>query len=149
MNKPIKLITILCLILLILAFNFSDLFAGKKYKELNNTEFSQLVNSTKTIIIDVRRPDEWQKTGVIKNSKLLTLFDTRGRTNPEFIKKIRLIPKHANIVFVCKVGARSEEAAKYLTKELGFTNVYNLDNGIVSWKRQNKPVVSINKGDRL
>lgn len=149
MNNFFKLTALLSIVLLSSAFSFSDLFAGKKYQELNNAEFAQLVDSTKTIIIDVRRVDEWMTTGIIKDSKLLTLFDAKGRTNPDFIKKIRLLPKHANIVFVCKIGVRSEQAAKFLTKELGFTKVYNLDNGIMRWKQHNKPVVASTQGTKL
>ena len=30
-------------------------------------------------VIDVRRPEEWSKTGVIEGSHLLTFFDAKGR----------------------------------------------------------------------
>ena len=33
-------------------------------------------------VIDVRRPEEWSKTGVIEGSHLLTFFDAEGRYDP-------------------------------------------------------------------
>ena len=34
-------------------------------------------------IIDVRRPDEWQSSGVVESSYLLTFFDKRGNYDVE------------------------------------------------------------------
>lgn len=35
------------------------------------------------VMIDVRRPDEWDRTGVIKNAHLMTFFDEYGNHNIE------------------------------------------------------------------
>ena len=149
MSFPSKLVGLLFLVLLVSAFSFADLFAGKSYKDINNKELSTLIKQDKITIIDIRRPEEWRQTGIIKDSKLLTLFDKRGRMNPNFIQKIHLLPKNTPIALICRTGARTRVASKYLSKELGYTNIYNVKNGITYWKIKNNPVVSGKQGTKL
>jgi rhodanese-related sulfurtransferase len=42
------------------------------------------------------------------------------------------LDKDKTIVVICRSGNRSNEAAKLL-EELGFTNIYNVNQGITSW----------------
>ena len=44
---------------------------------IGNAELRELVDSG-IPIVDVRRPDEWESTGVIDQSELLTFFDKKG-----------------------------------------------------------------------
>lgn len=53
------------------------------------------------------------------------------RDLPQFIKEIEHI-KHKRVLAVCTGGVRCEKASGYLVKK-GFTNVYQLDGGIVSY----------------
>lgn len=57
-------------ILISLSFLVISLFA--QLKEVDNKELEKM-NEDGVIIIDIRRVDEWEKTGITENSKLLTL----------------------------------------------------------------------------
>ena len=53
------------------------------YTDVDNAALKALVDDG-VKIVDVRRPDEWRRTGVIPGSALLTAFDAGGRFNPDF-----------------------------------------------------------------
>lgn len=136
-----KLVLVSTLGFLLLAFSWSDLFVKESYQNLNNQQLSRLIEADNITIIDIRRAEEWRQTGVIKNSKLLTLFDKNGKTKPQFLTEIQRIPKDKPIAIICKVGNRSKVASRYLSKQ-GWTKVYNLKHGILSWKRAQYPLIA-------
>jgi rhodanese-related sulfurtransferase len=81
--------------------------------------------TAKVVLIDVRRPDEFTgELGHIPGSSLLTL--------DQLPAKIDSLPKDKTIVFVCRSGARSAQAASFAL-ESGFTDVYNLRGGMLLW----------------
>ena len=53
-----------------------------KYKQANIAETQELLRQG-AAIIDVRRPEEWQLTGIVAGSQLLTFFDALGNCKPE------------------------------------------------------------------
>ena len=75
-------------------------------------------------VIDVRRVDEWQSTGVIPGSLLITAFDASGKPVPGFADAVRArVAPDAQIVIVCRSGNRSAMAAKLLADQAGYTNL--------------------------
>jgi len=46
---------------------------------------------------------------------------------------------HAPIVLICMSGARSAQGCQYLAQR-GFTRLYNLGGGLVSWTRCGLPL---------
>jgi rhodanese-related sulfurtransferase len=94
-------------------------------------------------IYDIRRPDEWKQTGVIKGSRLLTLFDTKG-VNPDFMPTLSKETKpDEKVIFICRTGNRTLQAANYVAKELHYSQVYNVSGGITGWIRNGFPVEKI------
>lgn len=107
---------------------------GKKFSELDNEALKAKI-AAGTPIIDIRRPDEWQQTGVVRGSHLITFFDKQGKVNPQFgaeLKKV-ISTQHDDVVIICRTGNRSSVLAKYLTGKPGFTNVANVEKGITNW----------------
>lgn len=95
-------------------------------------------------IVDIRRPDEWKQTGVIQGSQKLTFVDKSGRLTPDFLPKFTsTIPKDQPVILICRTGNRTSALARHLSKEMGYTNVYNVKNGITSWMRDGGPVNKI------
>ncbi|HRO47357.1 thioredoxin domain-containing protein [Agriterribacter sp.] len=83
-------------------------------------------------VIDVRTPEEFQ-SGHIAAAKNINIYDADFKARLEKLNK-------AQPVFVyCKGGGRSAEAAKILN-ELGFTNIYDLQGGIMAWENNRLPV---------
>ncbi len=109
----------------------------------NNLDSNQL----KTMLVhdvsifDVRRPDEWRQTGIIEDSKLLTFVDANGKINPEFLSRFTsTVDKHDPVILICRSGKRTSKLARYLVEKMGYTNVYNVRNGIMQWIRDDQPV---------
>ncbi len=54
----------------------------RKYKQIKSVDVPELLYRG-AAIVDVRRPEEWQLTGTVADSILLTFFDQEGNCNPE------------------------------------------------------------------
>ena len=77
-------------------------------------------------MIDIRRPNEWQTTGVGEGAVPLDMRD------PQFVQKlIALVPTlDAPIALICARGVRSRYLAARLT-EAGFTNIIDVPEGML------------------
>ncbi len=109
------------------------------YANIDNAELQKLL-AEGVKIYDIRRPDEWKQTGVIKGSRLLTLFNSKGVNRdfmPTFFKEVMPDEK---VILICRTGNRTQQAADYLVNQLGFDKVYNVKDGITRWIREGNPV---------
>ena len=101
--------------------------------DVNNEEMIKLSN-VNIPIVDVRRSSEWDQTGVIPNSILLTFFDEEGNYNfDEWYEKLQLeINVTDPIILICRSGYRSKIVANMMDKEFN-TTIYNAQSGMNSW----------------
>ncbi len=53
----------------------------RDYKQVPAIEAPELLQQG-AAIVDVRRPEEWQLTGTVADSILLTFFDAAGNSDP-------------------------------------------------------------------
>ena len=98
-----------------------------------NTQDVQTEIKNGTTIIDIRRKDEWTKYGTIKGSHKLTFFDEKGKYDinqwmEQFIKLVK--NKEQKFILVCAHANRTKVVGKFLTKQLRYKNVFELDGGI-------------------
>ena len=92
-------------------------------------------------IMDIRRPDEWRKTGIVEGSERLTAFDGKGHFVKSFPTALRNFAKPDDeIIFICRTGNRSAVLAQMLTEQAKYKQVYNVKDGIVKWIEEKKPV---------
>lgn len=78
------------------------------------------------MLIDVRRPDEYVgELGHIAGAVLKTL-------GPELDEFLSTLNKNEIIIFICRSGARSGKATLQAL-ELGFTSVFNMEGGMLTW----------------
>jgi len=113
---------------------------GKQYTDLGNADLKQLIASG-IPVIDIRRPDEWKSTGVIEGSHLITFFDKVGQPNPDFLKHLKEIAGPSDrMVFICRTGNRSSVLSKYLSERGGYTQIANVEKGIMNWIGEGNPV---------
>ncbi len=111
-----------------------------KYKNINNDELKKLLQTGMTII-DIRRPEEWKQTGIVKGSHLLTFFDKRGRVNPGFKDKFeKLVKKKDKVILICRTGNRTGVISRFLSEREGFTGIHNVTKGITHWIAKGNPV---------
>ena len=111
--------------------------------EINNESLAKL-QADGAIIIDVRRAEEWEATGMVEGSHPLTFFDANGKYDAlAWVTALNEIAeKDQPIVLICATGVRSSKIAGLLDKRLGFSAVHNVTDGIMSWISDNNPVVS-------
>ncbi|MDC9727518.1 MAG: rhodanese-like domain-containing protein [Candidatus Thioglobus sp.] len=86
-----------------------------------------------TIIIDVRRVDEYNKYGVIPGSHKLTFFDKNGKYNAKkwLADLEKIVPtKATEFILVCAHANRTKTIGKFLNSETAYKNIYELDGGI-------------------
>ena len=117
----------LIICLLTVKFAFADVV------DVNNEQILEL-SKTNIPIVDVRSSSEWDQTGVIPTSILLTFFDKEGNYDlDKWYEKLLLeIEEGEPIILICRSGNRSRIIAEMMDKE--FDNViYNAKRGITSW----------------
>ena len=114
--------------------------AEPPYTNVDNAKLKELL-AQGVPLYDIRLPEEWRQTGVVEGSRKLTFFDAAGRTNPEFLPRFTTeVNKNAPVVLICRSGNRTDAAARELAK-MGYTQVYNVRNGITHWMNDNNPVI--------
>ena len=111
---------------------------------VNNNQIKEL-SKNNIPIIDIRRSSEWQQTGVVPKSILLTFFDKKGNYN--FDKWYNDLSVKINsdkpFILICRTGRRTRIIAEMMDKK--FDNViYNAKNGITSWIKENNITVKPN-----
>ena len=108
-------------------------FAFADVVDINNNQLLELSN-TNIPIVDVRSKTEWDQTGVIPNSILLTFFDKEGNYDlNEWYEKLLLeIDEGEPIILMCRSGNRSRIIADMMDKEFDSV-IYNAKRGIMSW----------------
>ena len=113
--------------LLIVKFAFAEVI------DVDDQEMIKLSNLN-IPIVDVRRSSEWDQTGVIPNSILLTFFDEEGNYNfDEWYEKLQLeINASDPIILICRSGKRSKVVANMIDEKFN-TIIYNAQSGINSW----------------
>lgn len=101
---------------------------------VNASEFKDLLdNSTDLLLVDVRTPQEYT-AGHIAGA-----VNIDWKNQETFATKIAEISKDKTVLIYCHSGHRSGLAGKYL-KEKGYTKIYNLETGIMGWKKAAFPV---------
>ena len=111
--------------------------AGKKVKQIKPKKLYTIADGI--ILIDVREPEEFA-SGYINGHTVLTI--PRGKLEFMAIDKIaKQYGQEAKIVTYCLKGPRGSLAALQLQK-LGFTNVSNLEGGILGWLAEGNTIHS-------
>ncbi len=96
-------------------------------------EFDKKLSATPNAqLIDVRTPEEYAG-GHLRNSLNININDK------EFEQQLGKLDKTKPVMVYCKAGSRSAAAAEKM-QEMGFTEIYNLDGGIMKWENAGKPV---------
>jgi len=102
--------------------------------ELSVSEFSNKVAEAGVITLDVRTPGEFNE-GHIEGA-LLVDFQSGN-----FENEIASLDKSKTYAVYCRSGNRSGQAVKVMS-EAGFTNIYNLNGGVIDWANAGKTLVN-------
>ena len=112
--------------------NSIQLFA--EIYEVNNEKIKMLLGNN-VPLIDIRTEGEWNETGIINNSYLLTFFDNEG--NYDFKKWMievgEIADENGPVIIMCRSGRRSRIVSNMIIKENNEYLIYHATNGIKSW----------------
>jgi thioredoxin 1 len=101
-------------------------------KSIPVQEFAQKLAATNVQLIDVRTPGEYEQDH-LKNAVNIDI------NSDDFEQRIGKLNKKMPVLVYCLSGGRSSSAASKM-QDMGFTEVYNMDGGIMKWQSAGKPV---------
>ena len=109
---------------------------------IDNAELARL-QAKGVPVIDVRTPDEWRDTGVIKGAKLMTFSVNGAFDKAAWLKQEQQVVKPGEpVVLICRSGRRSKAVADYLESQPVKGKIYNASGGMDGWKSEGRPVVA-------
>ena len=120
----------------------TTLLAHAEVVDIDNAELARLAKSG-VPVIDIRLQSEWEETGIVSGSQLLTFFDEKGRHDaPGWLEKVKPIAKPGEpVIVICRSGNRTKAVSQFLSQQAGYAKVYNVKNGIKGWIGSGGPVV--------
>jgi len=101
-------------------------------KEVTVQELKDMMDSGASFqLIDVREPHEYD------------ICNLGGELIPqgEIPHHVERVSKDKQVIVQCRSGARSGNMVQWLEKNHGFTNLYNLKGGILTWAREIDPTM--------
>ena len=101
--------------------------------DLGVTEFSAKVAEAGVITLDVRTPGEFAE-GHVEGARLMDF------QSGNFENEIATLDKNATYAIYCRSGNRSGQAVKTM-QDAGFTNVFNMNGGVIDWANAGFPLV--------
>ena len=103
-------------------------------KKVDPVEFSEVIAQPGVIILDVRTPEEFN-AGHIANAININIADS------DFSSEVSKLDKNATVAVYCRSANRSAVATNEMA-ELGFTDMYDMQGGIIDWEAAGGPVVN-------
>jgi rhodanese-related sulfurtransferase len=101
--------------------------------DLSVTEFSSKIAESGVVTLDVRTPGEFTE-GYIEGARLIDF------QSGNFENEIATLDKNATYAVYCRSGNRSGQAVKVM-KDAGFSNVFNMNGGVIEWANAGLPLV--------
>ena len=126
--------------IIFLFFLLSSCFNTEKNEDkltffnLEANDFLAEYNAENSLILDVRTAGEISQ-GHIEGATFIDFYSEK------FEEKIKIINKDLNIHVYCKSSGRSKSVSEKLIS-YGFKNVFNLDGGFDSWKKEKKFIIT-------
>jgi len=84
------------------------------------------------VLLDVRTPQEFE-AGHVRGAQNIDFLNT------DFLEKISQLDRGKHYVVYCRSGRRSGAATAQMSS-LGFSNITDVDGGIVAWKEASLPL---------
>lgn len=92
------------------------------------------LDAGQAVLVDVREPSEYASEH-IEGATLVPLGHIRRASVPQH--------KGRKLVIMCRMGARGQSACNKLRQEMpAHEKIYNLEGGIVAWKKADLPVTT-------
>ena len=95
-------------------------------------------------VVDIRTPEEWEATGIIEGSHLLTFFDAQGNYDVRtWLSALSAIAApDAPVAIICHSGGRSDIVSRFLDGQVGYQHVHDVHKGISQWIADGRSTVA-------
>ena len=93
-----------------------------------------IANTPDVVVLDIRTPEEFAE-GFIEGASNIDFYGS------DFASQLDALDKEAPYVVYCRSDNRTGQAMEVFA-DLGFTNVTEIDGGIVNWYESGLPIVS-------
>ncbi|MEH6656665.1 rhodanese-like domain-containing protein [Leeuwenhoekiella marinoflava] len=113
-------------------FSFQTQAQDLKYQILDKVSFADSLKSKQVLLIDVRRPEEFE-AGNIENAQNINVLEPEN-----FNSKIEKLDKSQPVYIYCRSGNRSGKAAQIM-QDAGFTKIFDLEGGYLNWTADEQP----------
>lgn len=100
--------------------------------KLSIEEFAVKAAEPNVIVLDVRTPGEFAQ------GRLANAINVDFQSG-YFEEEVSKLDKNATYAVYCRSGNRSGEAVKVM-EELGFTDMYDMNGGVIDWAAAGKPL---------
>ena len=109
--------------------------SGQDKAVLSAREFHEQITRPGIQLLDVRTPQEYN-AGHIHHS-----FQADWLNKEQFRQRVKYLDKEKPLYVYCGSGVRSSDAGKWFRSN-GFKQVFELQNGIIGWKKNKNPLES-------
>lgn len=103
-------------------------------ESIDSVKFKQKIDSDEYVVIDIRTPEEHQEERIDTKQQNINIYAD------DFSDKIKKLDKNKKYLIYCRSGSRTKMGLNRM-KAFGFDEVYDLDGGIIEWKKNNFPVM--------
>jgi rhodanese-related sulfurtransferase len=101
------------------------------FERISAETAKQLIEKGGVVVVDVREPAEWAQ-GHIPEAVHIPLGTVLNHPQG--------LPEQDGLIFVCAEGVRSAVACE-VAAAIGRKQLYNLEGGTISWRKQGYPLV--------
>jgi len=105
-----------------------DKSVAEEVKVISVEEVREAMGNGEFQLIDVRTIEEFGE-GHLKNAKNICV------TDDDFKEKVAKLNRNEPVYLYCRSGKRSARAGEIL-REMGFTEIYDMDGGILKWNEE-------------
>ena len=104
---------------------------GEPYFRVSIDEAKEMLENGNSLVIDVRRPDEWD-AGRVQGAVHIPVDDVLARIDE--------LPKDKDLLFICAQGVRSGLACE-MAAAMGYGSerLYNIEAGTAPWIEKGYP----------
>lgn len=97
------------------------------------------------VLVDIRRAEEWQATGVIEGAHPLTFFDAAGNADPQgWLQKLAAFARpEDDLVLICRSDHRTGIILNFLHSQTPYKQARHLAGGMLAWFDQDLPTVAV------
>ncbi|MEN8148021.1 MAG: rhodanese-like domain-containing protein [Campylobacterota bacterium] len=121
---------------------FMLVLAPLLHAEYKAEPFTKKLIENKVPIVDIRTPEEWKETGLVKGSIPIQFFNELGQYDiPAFLKELNAkVDTTKEFALICRTGSRTGMVGMFLSDKLKY-KVIDIQGGIIDAYMLHAPIV--------